>query len=114
MVLTLLIKQIAKENGMTLSAIARALGITRFNMSAIASGARGVSLKQLLRIAHILGCSIDEIIAGNEDIPVYRNKKIQSLLQAREQNGCCGQDKSWVHAVALAHKRHYGAGERIR
>ena len=46
------IKEAAKERGVTLSSIAKKLGIYRSNMSAIASGARGTSLKILRKIKH--------------------------------------------------------------
>ena len=62
MKLVLRIKEAAKERGITLSSIARKLGIHRSNMSAVASGSRGASLKTLKRISQILDCSIDELI----------------------------------------------------
>ena len=51
MKLVLRIKEAAKERGITLSSIAVKLGIHRSNMSAIASGARGASLKTLKKIS---------------------------------------------------------------
>lgn len=108
------IKEIAREKGMTLISIARAIGITRFNMSAIASGARGVSLKVLLKIARILDCTVDELIVNRERIVLFRNKAIRSVVELLERRSFQGQDKTWVHRVMLARHAHYRVRKRIQ
>lgn len=55
------LKEAARERGLTLSGIAKKLGIHRSNMSAIASGSRGVSLIMLKKISRILDCGTDEL-----------------------------------------------------
>ena len=61
------IKQIVKERGMSLAYLASKLGIQRSNMSAIASGDRGVSLGVLKKISKIyLMCrSLCSIVSCN-------------------------------------------------
>ena len=103
------IKDVAKERGMTLSSIAKKLGIPRSNMSAIASGARGVSLKVLYKISCILDCSIDELMLPAQYPPVFKDKKNQSLLRMIENENYDGIDKTWVDRLMLAQKMHYGA-----
>ena len=106
------IKDIAKERGMTLSEVARKLKMSRSNMSAIASGARGVSLKALHRISDILDCSVEELFLPKESRPVFKDKKTQALLNAVEGQNYDGIDKTWVDNVMLAQKTHYGSINR--
>lgn len=107
------IKIIAKEKGMTLSNLSKILGITRSNMSAIASGARGVSLKLFIKISHILDCDIDELSFNMNTMAVYKNKEIQSLLKMVGNRSYNGQDKTWVHRIMLAQHIHYRIRKRI-
>lgn len=100
------IKEAVKERGMTLSEIAKRLGIHRSNMSAIASGARGVSLKVLQKICHVLDCSLDELILSKKDFPVF-DCKGESLLRRMKAENYDGMDKAWVHNVMLAQTAHY-------
>lgn len=106
------IKDIAKERGMTLSEIAKRLGIPRSNMSAIASGRRGVSLKVLSKIGRILDCGIDELILPETDPPVYKDEKIESALKIIENQNYDGIDKTWVNSIMLAHAAHFGSPAR--
>ncbi len=106
------IKEIAKERGMTLTSIAKKLGMPRSNMSAIASGARGVSIKVLLKISRILDCSMDELILPQKHSLVFKDKGAQSLLKIVESQNYDGIDKSWVDRIMLAQKMHYGAVNR--
>ena len=110
---TLRIKKDAQERGMTLVSIARKLGICRSNMSAIASGGRGVSLYILKKISHILDCSLDELIASNEHPRIFRNKKLQEMLHTIEQKNTDGIDKTWVSNIMIASSQHYKAARRI-
>ena len=101
------IREVAKERGVTLSGLARRLGIYRSNMSAIASGARGVSLRVLRKISRILDCSIDELLSPQERPRVFKDKAARFLLTDIENNNHDGMDKAWVGRVMLAHKAHY-------
>lgn len=106
------IKEIAKERGMTLCSIGKKLNISRSNMSAIASGARGVSLKVLKKICLILDCDMDELILQKAHAPVFQDKKTQELLEFIEESNYDGIDKTWVNRVMLAQQRHYNAARR--
>ena len=99
---------------MTLISIARKLRIPRSNMSAIASGARGVSIKVLLKISHILDCGIDELMLPERHSPVFKDKEARSSLKIVESQNFDGIDKSWVDRVMVAQKMHYGAVHRGR
>lgn len=107
------IKEAAKERGITLSGIARALGMHRSNMSAIASGARGASLKLLNRICRILNCGIDELIISESRSPVFKDRRAQLLLKELEGPNTDGTDKTWVNRIMLAHNTHYKAAKRL-
>ena len=108
------IKEIAKERGVTLSSIAREIGAPRSNISAIASGARGVSLKVLQKISRVLDCSLDELVLPGKYDSVFKDKKVQSLLDVIESQNYDGIDKTWVDRVMLAQKVHYIAARRKR
>ncbi len=107
------IKEAARARGITLSSVAKRLGIPRSNMSAIASGARGTSLKVLKKICLILDCSMDELILQKEHPPVFKNKRAQALLDFIEKCNYDGVDKTWVNRVMLAQQMHYKAARRI-
>ena len=100
------IKEVCRERGITLSYLAKGLGIHRSNTSAIASGVRGVSFSVLQKICSILNCSIDEIIVMKPHKPVYVEKIFKSIIR-KEQECFDGQDKTWVHRLMLAQKAHY-------
>jgi len=106
------IKEAALERGITLSSIAKQLGIPRSNMSGIASGSRGVSLKVLKRICRILDCCLDELIAPEKHGPIFKHKKMQFLLEIIEHSNYDGIDKTWVDRVMLARIMHYRAARR--
>jgi transcriptional regulator with XRE-family HTH domain len=108
---TFRIKEAAKARGVTLSCIAKKLGMPRSNMSAIASGARGVSLKVLIKIGRILGCGIDELIdqGAQENIQVFKDKKVNGIIKVIEDENYSGMDKTWVNRLMLAQRKHYGS-----
>ncbi|MFH1753825.1 MAG: helix-turn-helix transcriptional regulator [Candidatus Omnitrophota bacterium] len=112
MKIRLRIKEIAKERGMTLSEIAGRLGIPRSNMSAIASGARGVSLKALYKIGKILDCGIEELFSQDQGSAVFKDAKAQRSLKIIEDRNYDGSDKTWVNRAMLAQKAHYGSARR--
>ena len=101
------IKEAAQERGFTLSAIAKKLGIARSNMSAISKGARGVSLKVLIKISNILNCGIDELIITEPTRRIFNSDKMETRLRAIEEANYDGMDKTWVDNVALAFRDHY-------
>jgi len=101
------IKEVAKERAVTLARIAGELGIYRANMSAIASGSRGVSLKVLNRICRILDISLDELIESGESRRLFKDKKLEAVLDGIEKANYDGIDKSWVGRVMLAQSAHY-------
>lgn len=107
------IKKAAKERGITLVAIARKLHMHRSNISAIASGARGVSLSILKKISHILDCSLDELIFPSNTPGIFKNKDAQDAMAAIERKNYDGIDKTWVNRVMIAYHSHYGLAKRV-
>ncbi len=101
------IKGAAKERGITLSSLAKALRMHRSNMSAIASGDRGVSLKTLKAISNILNCGLDELVRTGPYQPIFKDKRTQSLVEEIERCNYDGIDKTWVNRLMLAQRAHY-------
>lgn len=108
------IKEIAQERGFTLISIARALRMHRSNLSAIASGSRGASLGVLRKLSRLLDCSVDELIDVDAYPPVFKNKKLQILLDAREKDNAGGLDKTWVNRLMLAQNLHYKLAQKFK
>ncbi|MFC1699254.1 helix-turn-helix transcriptional regulator [Candidatus Omnitrophota bacterium] len=106
------IKKAAQERGVTLASIAAKLHMHRANMSAIASGARGVSLNILKKISRILDCSLDELVFPNERPHIFKDKRLQAKLKAIEQKNKDGVDKTWVHNIMIAHRQHFKTARR--
>lgn len=100
------LKQIAKERGIKLISIARKIGLYRSNLSAIASGRRGVSLRKLIKICQYLNCSLDELIFYDASVNVY-DKKMEEKLSSIEKQNFDGMDKSWVNKLMAAQTMHY-------
>ena len=107
------IKKAAKERGVTLAIIARKLHMHRSNMSAIASGARGVSLDILKKISRILDSSLDELIFTGNSPSIFRDRNTQNMLDVIERKNHDGADKTWVNRVIIAHHRHYKHAKRV-
>jgi transcriptional regulator with XRE-family HTH domain len=101
------LKEVAKERALTLTDIAKKLGIHRANMSAIASGSRGTSLKMLKKIVNILDMGLDELVNPEECRPVFKNRKAEAALDNMEKINYDGLDKTWVNKVMLAQNAHY-------
>jgi len=108
------IKEAAEERCVTLSSLAKALGMHRSNMSAIASGARGVSLNTLKAICRVLDCGLDELAAPQRHPAVFKDKNAQGLLDDIEKRNYDGMDKTWVDRLMLARIAHYRTGRGHR
>lgn len=106
------LKEAARERGLSLAALSRELGVHRANMSAIASGARGASLKVLNKISKILDIGMDELLGQQETPCVFTDKKLEAVLDNIEKNNYDGLDKSWVNRLMLAHNTHYKKARR--
>lgn len=105
------IKDAARKRGFTLSSLAKKLGMARSNMSAISSGARGISIDKLKKITDILYCGIDELDTRKE-YPMFKNKQIEVNLRLVEERNYDGIDKSWVSRLMYIHNAHYKIGCR--
>lgn len=108
------IKKAAQERGMTLASIAAKLHMHRANISAIAAGARGVSLNILKKISRIIDCSLDELVFSDEQPRIFKDRKVQAALRAIEQKNKDGTDKTWVHKIMIAYRQHYRIARRVR
>ena len=105
--MNLKIKEAAKDRGITLAKISNELGIYRANLSAIASGSRGVSLKVLNKICRILDISMDELIEPEERRLFSGDGALEAALGDIENRNYDGMDKSWVDRLMLARTPHY-------
>lgn len=63
------IKQVIKDKGQTISSVATALGIKQATLSEQIKN-KTYSVKRAEEIAKILGCSLSEMFAENDDINI--------------------------------------------
>ena len=105
----------ASLRGMTLSEVARKLDLYLSNLSAMDSGSRPVSLRQLSRIARFLHCGVgDLILSSEEEKPLFHEKALNRAVDRIEALSEDGTDKSWVPKVTLAVNRHYAKVKKKR
>lgn len=70
--------------------LGKMLGISQTHMSNIEQGKAGVTLENLVRMANIFGCSLDNIVFGdavdreleNESYSTFKDYTIEDLLKA--------------------------------
>lgn len=65
--MTIRIKEARKAAGLTQSELAEKLGVNRATVSKYESGDIDISIRQLARIAEILGVPVQDLMAGNAD-----------------------------------------------
>lgn len=58
------IKAIREERGLRQSELAQMLGMDQANVSRYESGERRLTLENAIRIAHVLGCTVEELVEG--------------------------------------------------
>ncbi len=112
--MVLKLKEAAKERALTLTSVAKKLGIHRANMSSIASGTRGASLKMLNKISTILDMGLDELVNPEGHHRVFKNGKAETALDHIEKINYDGIDKTWVDRVMLAQKMHFRKARKAR
>ncbi len=101
--------------GMTLTEVAKKLGLYLSNLSAMDSGTRPVSLRQLSKIAQFLHCGVGDLILGSEEErPLFHEKALDRAVDKIEALSEDGTDKSWVPKVTLAWNRHYVKAKKKR
>lgn len=102
------IKEYAQEQGLKLSGLARKLGMSLSNLSAIASGRRSVSLALLGRIAQLLHCHVSELF--EEKVPkvtVYQDEDLNKAILRVAEKSYENYEKGWVPRLMLAYQNHY-------
>lgn len=58
------IKAIREKRGLRQSELAQMLGTDQANVSRYESGERRLTLENAIRIAHVLGCTVEELVEG--------------------------------------------------
>jgi transcriptional regulator with XRE-family HTH domain len=81
------LKLLRQESGKTQEEVAKALGMTQPNISAIERGSRGATLHQVIRFAKVLSVSTDEILLREKAPTPGRRprKRLMSRLQRIEE-----------------------------
>lgn len=108
------IAPVARERGMSAAELARRLGLYRSNISLMDAGKRTVSLRLLSRIAELVGCSPLDLIqwVPENQKAVFRSKTAWQKLLRRDFEAEAESEKTWVHTVTRAWRKHYGAARR--
>ncbi len=66
------IKKLREEKGFTQKEIANLLGVTHTAISNYEKGIREPNIKNLIKLADIFGCSLDELL--REEVPEEKNE----------------------------------------
>lgn len=105
------LREMLKARGVRFIALAGHLNMHRSNLSAIASGGRGVSLEVLQKMAHFLNCAMGELLV-RQTPDVFKERHRMNCIDEIESKNYDGLDKSWVDRVTLAHRVHYQNAKR--
>lgn len=82
------IKTLRLKNNIYQTELAKSIGVSQTHMSNIESGRAGLTLENLVKMSHIFGCGIDEIVfeaAPTKPEPAIdslKNCTMQDVLQA--------------------------------
>ena len=60
--MTIRIKELRKERGLSQTAIAEAVGVTSGAVSQWEAGLTNPTLETLVKVAQVLGCTVDELL----------------------------------------------------
>ena len=69
------LKKLRAEQGLTLEAVGAAMGVTRQCVQMWEAGRRWPSSADLPKLARVLGCSIDDLFAGDPCQEDYNKKE---------------------------------------
>lgn len=84
------IKTLRLKNNIYQTALAKEIGVSQTHMSNIESGRAGLTLENLVKMAKIFNCGIDEIVFGEEEkkqeqsVDVLKNCTMQDIIQAMQ------------------------------
>ena len=109
------ITQEARARGFTAAELARRLGWYRSNLSAMDAGRRSISMRTLVRLSQVLGCSPTDLIEVSAKArgPLFRQQRLNARLAARDLGTLDGAENGWVHAAQLAWRRLFGRTPRV-
>ena len=84
------IKTLRLKNNIYQTDLAKEIGVSQTHMSNIESGRAGLTLENLVKMAKIFNCGIDEIVFGEEEkkqeqsVDVLKNCTMQDIIQAMQ------------------------------
>lgn len=61
------VKNLRIQNGIAQTELARAIGVSQTHLSNIETGKVGLTTENLVRLADVLNCSLDEILLGRKE-----------------------------------------------
>ena len=71
------IKTLRLKNNIYQTVLAKEIGVSQTHMSNIESGRAGLTLENLVKMAKIFNCGIDEIVFGEEEKKQEPEQKVQ-------------------------------------
>lgn len=81
------LKELCKEKGMTLNALAEKIELSRVSLSGIATGKQKPSFDTLEKIAGALGVNMSELFAPAPDKIVTKCPKCGAVLKIKVEDG---------------------------
>lgn len=102
------ITEAAQQRGLTAAEVSRKLKLYPSNISAMDSGRRSVSVHLLERVAHVLGCSVSDLLETKAvtERALFPNRMMKRLREL-DESGEDGADKTWIHRTLFVWQRHY-------
>jgi len=73
------------------------------------AGRRSISIRALVRLSQVLGCSPTDLIEVGPEAKgsLFRRRQLNAQLAERDLGTVDGTEKGWVHAAQLAWQRHF-------
>jgi transcriptional regulator with XRE-family HTH domain len=111
------IRELREQQGLTLDRLASQVGTTKGFLSDVETGKRGISSDNLLRIAQVLGATVDYLLTGEEaQAPIAPAVIIpRELSQFAEQAGLSHSktlELLQAHNSVVAHRSRKGPAPR--
>ncbi len=96
------VKMIRKNNKMTQTKLAEAIGVSQSTIGMIEGNKQGASNDTLIKLATILGTTVDYLLSDNEDIKIERDYS----LSINEQENIDDEAKKIIQELSMSFSKN--------